>query len=69
MMAGAQYHISYCQILESERRIKLSSILKLFSYQASTEELSITEFIGSFSTPSEHQYFLDVSRRLDVFNW
>ena len=57
MMAGAQYHVSYCQILESERRIKLSSILKLFSSQASTEELSIKEFIGSFSTPSEHQYF------------
>ena len=57
MMAGAQYHISYCQILESERRIKLSSIFKLFSYQASTEELSIKEFIGSLSTPSELQYF------------
>ena len=57
MMSGAQYHISYCQILESERRIKLSSILKLFSNQASTEELSISEFIGSFSTSSEHQHF------------
>ena len=27
---GAQYHISFCQILESERRLKLSSILKFF---------------------------------------
>ena len=57
MMSGAHYHISYCQILESERRIKLSNILKLFSSPATTEQLSIDEFIGSFSTPSEHQYF------------
>ena len=33
MMSGAQYHISYSQILESERRIKLSSMLKIFSQQ------------------------------------
>ena len=31
MMSGAQYHIFYSQILKSERRIKLSSMLKLFS--------------------------------------
>ena len=37
MMSGAQYHISYSQILESERRIKLSSMLKLFSEQQDTE--------------------------------
>ena len=57
MMSGAQYHISYCQILESERRIKLSSILKLFSSHATTEQLSISDVISSFSTPSEHQCF------------
>ena len=51
MMSGAQYHISYCQILESERR------MKLFSSHATTEQLSIDEFISSFSTPSEHQCF------------
>ena len=38
-MSGANYHISYCQILESERRLKVSSILKL--YQSSTEQISI----------------------------
>ena len=51
MLSGAQYHISYCQILESERR------MKLFSSHATTEQLSIDEFISSFSTPSEHQCF------------
>ena len=29
--SGAHYHITYCQILESERRLQLSNILKLFS--------------------------------------
>ena len=46
-MSGANYHISYCQILESERRLKVSSILKL--YQSSTEQISIHEFISKFS--------------------
>ena len=60
MMSGAQYHNSYCQIIESERRIKLSSILKLFSSHATTEQLSIGEFISSVSTPSEHQCSLQL---------
>ena len=34
-MSGANYHISYLQILESERRLKVSSMLKL--YQSSEE--------------------------------
>ena len=46
-MSGANYHISYCQILESERRLKVYSILKL--YQSSTEQISIHEFISKFS--------------------
>ena len=29
MMSGAQYHISYCQLLETERRLKISSILNI----------------------------------------
>ena len=30
MMSGVNYHISYCQLLESERRLKVSTILNLF---------------------------------------
>ena len=30
MMSGSNYHISYLQILETERRLKLSDILKIF---------------------------------------
>ena len=46
-MSGANYHISYCQILESERRLKVSSVLKL--YQPSAEQISVQEFIQQFS--------------------
>ena len=46
-MSGANYHISYCQILESERRLKVSSVLKL--YQSSAEQISVQEFIQQFS--------------------
>ena len=35
MLSGANYHISLCQILESERRLKVSDILNLFSQQPS----------------------------------
>ena len=46
-------HISFCQILESERRLKLSSILKNFSSQGVVHDLSLKEFIDSFSTSQE----------------
>ena len=31
MMSGSNYHISFLQILETERRLKLSSVLTIFS--------------------------------------
>ena len=53
MMRGAQYHISYTQILESQRRLNLSNILKLFSHQ-NKSELSLKSFIQTFTlTPEE----------------
>ena len=50
MMSGAQYHISYCQILETERRIKLSSLLKLFSKKQVEDNTSLKNFLESFSS-------------------
>ena len=50
VMSGANYHISYLQILESERRLKLSNILKLFSNQPDSANYSLQEFIQSFSS-------------------
>ena len=52
-MSGAHYHITYCQILESERRLQLSNILKLFSTKLKSEEfvkpLSLENYIKTFA--------------------
>ena len=54
MMSGAQYHVTYSQILESQRRMNISNILKLFSQQQNKSELSLRRFIQSFTqTPDE----------------
>ena len=49
MMSGSNYHISYLQILETERRLKLSTVLNIF-YQQSDSSLSIQTFVKSFSS-------------------
>ena len=53
MMSGAQYHITYSQILESQRRLNLSNILKLFSVQQNKSELNIKQFIRTFSPTTD----------------
>ena len=50
MMSGSNYHISYLQILETERGLNLSSVLTIFSQQ-SDSSLSIQSFLKSFSSP------------------
>ena len=50
MMSGAQYHISYCQILETERRLKLSRILELFSEKPAEDNISLKNFLESCSS-------------------
>ena len=51
MMSGSNYHISYLQILETERRLKLSSLLNMFADQQDSFQ-SIQTFVKSFSSPS-----------------
>ena len=71
MMSGANYHVSYLQILESERRLKVSNILSLFSDQI-VSTTSLQEFIQSFSsldsTDSTSDVDLDpfLSRLIDI---
>ena len=50
MMSGFNYHISYLEILETERRLKLSNILKIFAGQQDTSLQSIKSFVKSFSS-------------------
>ena len=63
MMSGVQYHISYIQILESQRRLNLSNILKLFSQQ-NKRDLSLTEE----STEVSYDQYLDVILDLNSIN-
>ena len=73
MMSGAQYHISYTQILESQRRLNLSNILKLFTQQKKSE-LSLKRFIQIFtqipeeSTEVSYDQYLDVILDLNSIN-
>ena len=65
MMSGAQYHISYTQILESQRRLNLTNILKLFSQQ-NKSELSLKRFFQSFTQIPEESTEVSYDRYLDV---
>ena len=75
MMAGAHYYITYCQILVTVRRLKLSSILKLFVNTPSGENASLIDFLKSFATFIEEQtisnsdlYLTDYSNELKDFS-
>ena len=61
MMSGANYHVYDLQILESERRLKVSNILSLISNQ-NVSSTSLQEFIESFS-PSD---IADSSSEVDL---
>ena len=63
-VSGANYHVSYLQILESERRLKVSNILSLFSDQI-VSTTSLQEFIQSFSSLDSTDSISDVD--LDPF--
>ena len=51
MMADLNYHISCIQIVETERQLKLSSILKLSPGQQQPSQSTQT-FVKSFAPPS-----------------
>ena len=65
MMSGANYHISYCQILESERRLKVSTILNIFSNRQSND-LTLSDFISSFSATTDDTT-TDTSSDIDIY--
>ena len=54
MMIGAQFNVTVCQIFQSERLIKVSAILKLFSPNTPDGgSVSLKEFLHSFSSSEE----------------
>ena len=50
-MSGSNYRVSYLQILETERQLKLSSILNIFADRQDSCLPSIQSFVRSFSSP------------------
>ena len=52
-MSGCQYNVSFCQVLESERRIKIGNILKLYQAQDDKYESSLKEFVRGFSVQQD----------------
>ena len=61
-MSCSNYHVSYLQILESERRLKVSNILNLFSNQTVCNPTSLQDFIQSFSSVDS----VDFSYKVDL---
>ena len=52
-MSGSNYHVTYLQFLETERRLKLSNILSIFASQQDSGSYSLQSFIDSYSIPSD----------------
>ena len=52
-MSGSNYHVTYLQILETERRLKLSNILRIFASQPDSGFYSLQSFIDSYATSSD----------------
>ena len=54
MISGAHYHVTYTQIIENERRIKISSVLKMFSKKQESDYVSLKALIDLYSSsPNE----------------
>ena len=55
-MSGSNYNVSVCQVLECERVLKLSTILKLYSRQSviRKDRESFMSFLNTFITEKIH---------------
>ena len=54
-MSGSNYNVSVCQVLESERVLKLSNILKLYTRQSviRKDRESFMGFLNTFITEKD----------------
>ena len=44
-MSGSNYKISYCQILESERRLQLSNLLEFLYIKQQSDNISLKDIV------------------------
>ena len=60
-MSGSHYNISYCQILESERKLQLSNLLKfLYFEQAGSDTICLKEYLKSFADDKVEERHLEI---------
>ena len=54
-MSGSNYNISVCQVLESERVLKLSKILKIYNRQSviRKDRTSFMQFLSTFESEQD----------------
>ena len=58
-MSGSNYKISYCQILESERRLQLSNLLKFLYIKQQSENISLKEYLKNFAEDDNEQTHIE----------
>ena len=58
-MSGSNYNISYCQILESERRLQLSNLLNFFPIKQQSDNISLKEYLESFTEDGNEETYLE----------
>ena len=56
MMSGAQYRITYSQILESQRRLNLSIFLNYFQYSRTKVNSTLSNLSGHFLQPQMNPF-------------
>ena len=60
-MSGSHYNISYCQILESERKLQFSNLLKfLYFEQAVSDTICLKEYFKSFADDNVEERHLEI---------
>ena len=57
-----------CQILESQRRLNLSNILKLFLLQQCKSELTLRQFINTFSSTADEPIHTSYDQYIEVIH-
>ena len=72
-MSGSHYQISYSQILETECRLQLSNILKMFAIKSDSIDgnLSLREYLSQFAhtdCTTEQQFICDADFYINRLN-
>ena len=67
-MSGSNYNVSVCQVLESERALKLSKVLKLYNPQSviRKDKASFKQFLTTFESEPETDQDYETADNVDL---